>query len=112
MAEIEIIEEVPLSLPEVKEAIENINKRDKIITAKATKVLDYVSKVNNLKLKEVNELKKKLHECGVERLKEKHISKIIDVMPKDIDSLKAVFTGDSLTLKQEDLKKIQECIKQ
>ncbi len=110
MAEIETIEDIPISLPEVKEAIESMNKRDKVLSPRATKVLDYISKVNNLKLKEFSELKKKLQECGVERLKEKHIAKIIDIMPLDIDSLKAVFAGDSIILKQEDLKKILECL--
>ena len=112
MAEIEILEEVPLSLIEVKESLEGITKRDKVVqTNKNTKVLDYISKVNNLKLKELNEIKKKLLECGVERLREKQIVKISDIMPKDTDSLKSVLTGDNLTLKQEDLKKILECLK-
>ena len=111
MAEIKVLEEKPISLPEVKEAIESISKRDKALLPKATKVLDYISKVNTLKLKEFNELKKKLQESGVERLKEKHIAKLIDIMPDDIDSIKAVFAGDSVILKQEDLKKIQECLK-
>ncbi len=111
MAEIEVIEEIPVSLPDVKEAIESINKRDKLLSPRSTKVLDYISKVSSLKLKEANELKKKLQECGVDRLKEKHIVKLIDIMPNDIDSTKAVFSGDNVILKQEDLKKIQECIK-
>ncbi len=111
MAEIEVLEEIPLSLIEVRESLESVNKRDKELSPKATKVVDYISKTSNLKMKEFNELKKKLHESGVERLKEKHISKLIDIMPKDIDSIKAVFAGDNLILKQEDLKKILECIK-
>ncbi|MBS3171007.1 hypothetical protein J4449_00170 [Candidatus Woesearchaeota archaeon] len=111
MAEIEVLEEIPISLPEVKEAIESINKKDKSLSPRETKVLDYISKVSNLKIKEFNELKKKLEESGVERLKEKHIVKLIDIMPKDIDSLKAVFSGDNVILKQEDLKKILECLK-
>jgi DNA-directed RNA polymerase subunit F len=111
MAEIEVLEEIPLSLVEVRESLEGVNKRDKEPLPKATKVLDYISKTNNMKLKEFNELKNKFHESGVERLKEKHIAKLIDIMPKDIDSIKAVFAGDNLILKQEDLKKILECIK-
>jgi len=111
MAEIEVLEETPLSLIEVRESLESMSKRDKEPLPKATKVADYISKVTNMKLKEFNELKKKLHESGVERLKEKHIAKLIDIMPKDIDSIKAVFAGDNVILKQEDLKKILECIK-
>ena len=32
-------------------------------------------------------------------------------MPKDTDSIKALFTGESVTLKQEDLQKVLECLK-
>lgn len=111
MAEIETIEEVPLSLADVKDTLESINKRDKVLSPKGTKVLDYISKITSLKLKETAEIRKKLAETGIERLKEKQISKILDIMPKDVDSLKAVFVGDNLTLRQEDLKKILECLK-
>ena len=67
MAEIKVLEEKPISLPEVKEAIESISKRDKALLPKATKVLDYISKVNTLKLKvdhhdqEINFLKQELN---------------------------------------------------
>ena len=110
MAEIEIIEELPLSLPEVKEILENIEKRNKELSPKSKKVLDYISKVSNIKTKEFNEIKKKLHEVGIERLKERHIAKIIDIMPKDLESLKTIFVGENLSLKQEDLKKVLECL--
>ena len=32
-------------------------------------------------------------------------------MPKDIDSLKIILTGENLTLKQEDLEKIASIVK-
>ena len=111
MAEIETLEETSLSLLGVKEALENINKRDKTLSSKGTKVLEYIGKITNLKQKDAAELRKKILACGVERLKEKQIVKIIDLMPKDVDSLKIIFSGDNLTLKQEDLKKILECLK-
>ena len=111
MAEIETIEENPLSLPEVKEALDVIKKWDKALSPKAEKVVEYISKVNSFTPKQAKEMRKKLSESGVDRLKEKHISKIIDIMPKDSDSLKAIFVGESLTLRQEDLKKILECLK-
>lgn len=111
MAEIETLEEVPLSLTDVKESLDSINKRDKVLSQKGTKVLDYISKITSIKPKEATEIRKKLFETGIERLKEKQIVKILDIMPKDVDSLKAVFVGDNLTLRQEDLKKILECLK-
>ena len=111
MAEIETLEEVPLSLLSVKEYLESIEKRDKALSPKGTKVLDYISKITSTKPKEAADIRKKLTESGVERLKEKQIVKIIDLIPKDIDSLKTIFAGDNLTLKQEDLKKLLECLK-
>ena len=111
MAEIETLEELPLSLPEAKEILENIQKRNKELNPKSVKVLDYISKVSSIKLKDYNELKKKLKELGIERLKERHIAKIIDIAPKDLESLKTIFVGENLSLKQEDLKKVLECIK-
>ena len=111
MAEIETLEEVPLSLTDVKEALEDINKRDKALSQKGIKLSDYISKITSLKPKEAIELRKKLAQTGIERLKEKQIAKILDIMPGDTDSLKAIFVGDNLTLRQEDLKKILECLK-
>jgi len=37
--------------------------------------------------------------------------KIIDLCPKDLDSLKVILTGENITLKQEDMEKIIEVIK-
>ena len=70
--------------------------------------LDKFAKADSKKVKEV---RKKLEELGISRLKPRHVNKIIDIMPKDIGSLRAVFAGENITLKQEDLKKILECLK-
>jgi DNA-directed RNA polymerase subunit F len=111
MAEIEIMEEIALPLPEVSEVLGNMKKRDKELSAKGAKVIDYIAKINNLKEKEAKEMEKKLNSAGISRLKQKNIAKIIDINPKDIDSLRAILVGDNLTLKQEDLQKILECLK-
>ncbi|MBI2672050.1 hypothetical protein HYX16_03900 [Candidatus Woesearchaeota archaeon] len=111
MAEIEIMEEIALALPEVREVLGSMKKRDKELSAKAAKVIDYISKINDLKEKEAKEMEKKLNSAEISRLKQKNIAKIIDINPKDIDSLRAILVGDNLTLKQEDLQKILECLK-
>ncbi|KKQ78898.1 MAG: ATP synthase gamma chain, partial [Candidatus Daviesbacteria bacterium GW2011_GWA1_38_7] len=38
--------------------------------------------------------------------REKHIKKILDLMPSDINSLKTIFTAEAVNLKQEELKQI------
>jgi len=111
MGEIEIIEEKPLALTEVKTMLEKIEKRDKELTARATKVKAYLDKFVAVKDKEAEEIKKKIDGLEISRLKPRHISKIIDLMPKDMGSLRAVFAGENITLKQEDLNRILECLK-
>ena len=48
---------------------------------------------------------------NISRLKDKHINKIVDLLPNDVDDLKSILSGENLTLKQEDLTKIVETIK-
>lgn len=104
MSNIEMIGENPLSLVEVKERLAEIKKRDKELDPRALKVEEYVHKFANEK--KTKDLAEKLRKLDVSRLKERNIKKIIDIMPQDADSLKSIFTGDNLTLKQEDLQKI------
>jgi DNA-directed RNA polymerase subunit F len=111
MGRIEIINEKPLTLAETKELIEKIEKRDKEISTRTQKTKEYVNKFAKLSIKEVNELKTKLLNLNLTRLKEKAIAKIIDIYPKDLDSLRTILTSENLTLKQEDLQKIIECLK-
>ena len=56
-------------------------------------------------------LKKKLEGLDTTRLKARHITKIVDICPTEIESLKTLLTAESITINQEDLKKILECLK-
>ena len=110
MADIEILNENPLTLVEAKMIMEKIEKRDKELGERAKRTIEYFNKITKKSAQDVNSVKKKLEELD-NRLRAKHISKIIDINPKDIDSLKAVLSGDGVTLKQEDLQKLLECLK-
>ena len=74
------------------------------------KTYDYIKKFLKDD-KKVKDIKEKLSGVNVGRLKERHINKIIDVRPRNIDEIKAILSGENLTLKQEDLNKILEAIK-
>lgn len=63
-----------------------------------------------MSIKDAEEIKKKLRGLDITRLNEKHIAKIIDVMPTDVESLKLIFAGET-SVKQEDLEKVLECLK-
>lgn len=111
MGRIEIIEEKALTLTEAKELISKIEKRDKEISIRSQKTKEYLNKFAKLDKKEIKELKEKLLKLNITRLKEKTIAKLIDIQPKDMDSLRTILTAENLTLKQEDLQKIIECLK-
>ena len=104
----EIIEEKPISIFEVKDEMVEMKKRDKELNFRAKKVEEYSN--NIVKLKKSKELKKDLKELGISRLKEKSIIHMINILPKDMESVKVILTSENLTLKEEDLKKILDTV--
>ncbi|HLD15858.1 MAG TPA: hypothetical protein VJB94_04750 [Candidatus Nanoarchaeia archaeon] len=111
MPEIEILNENPITLTELREKLKEIKKRDKELTFRANKTLEYIEVFSNVKVEKAASLRKSILDLSIGRLKERHIVKVVDVMPKDIDSLKAIFTGENLTLKADDLVKIMDILK-
>ncbi|MFH0752648.1 MAG: hypothetical protein V1914_03565 [archaeon] len=109
MARYEIISETPVTFVELKDELSKIEKRDKELSFRGNKTKEYLNIATQLKLKDAKELKKKIEDLNVLRLKEKQIVKIINVLPKDTDSLKVVLSSDSVTSK-EDLKKILDIV--
>ena len=108
MAEIEILQETPLTMRELQEKLSEVKKRDKDLSFRGKKTLEYLAVFTEKKQKE--DLKKAIVDLGIPRLKDRHMVKIADVNPKDIESLKTLIVGENLTLKQEDLKRILECL--
>jgi DNA-directed RNA polymerase subunit F len=108
MVDIDILQENPLTMAEMKEKLEALKKSQEL-SQRATKTYDYIGTFAH-KPKKVEEARKKIEALDIARLKPRHIVKILDIYPDDVDSLKAIFTGENLTLKQDDLKKILECL--
>ena len=108
MSEIEILNEAPLTLLETKEVIDKIEKRDKEMSERTTKTKEYINRVTKSTKKEV---KSKLEKIEISKLRPRHIAKIADLMPKDPEILKSLFAGEPITLKQEEITKILECLK-
>ena len=108
MAEIEVLQETPLTMRELQEKLNEVKKRDKELGFRVKKTLDYLGVFTEKKQKD--DLKKAVIDLGIPRLKDRHVVKIVDVNPRDIESLKTLIVGENLTLKQEDLKRILECL--
>lgn len=111
MANIELINEMPITMAELKEKLEEIKKRDKELNARAQKTHDYLNKFVEIKAKDAVKLKEELSKLNIPRFKDRHIVKLIDIMPQDIESLKLIFAGENITIKQDDLQKILNALK-
>ena len=110
MTRYQVISEQPITFSELKDRLSKIEKRDEELSFRGKKTKEYLDVATKLKLKDVKDLKKKIGELGVMRLKEKQIVKLINILPQDIDSIKVVLGSDSITSK-EDLKKILDLLK-
>jgi len=106
----EISKEKPLTLQETKECLDTIKSRDKDLNFRSKKVEEYLNIISKNR-KTMPHLKEDLEKLNIQRLKENHIVKIINILPKNLDSLRVILAGENLTLKQEDLTKILETVK-
>ncbi len=104
----EILSEKPISISKLKDEIEKIKNRDKELNFRATRTEEYLQHFSTLKNPE--ELYKKIEDLKIPRLKEQHITKIIDILPTTTDELKAILQGYAITVNNENLKKIVETI--
>ncbi len=105
-----ILEELPLNGADLKSALEGIQKRDGELSFRGNKTLEYLNQLNLPTHKKAEELKKKLEELNIPRLKDVHVHKIIDVLPKYVEDLKVLLQGYTITVKDEHLKKILEVV--
>ena len=107
----QLIEEVPITMAELKEELARVKKRDKELNMRCTKVEEYLNQFCTLDSKKAAELTKKLEDLKIPRLKDVHIKKIIDLLPKTEDDLKLILQGYILTVNKESLKKIMKVVK-
>ena len=105
---IEIISEKPIGMSELKQEIEKIKKRDKELGFRATRTEEYLQHFSTIKNPE--ELTKKIDDLKIPRLREIHIIKIIDILPKTVDELKVILQGYTITVNNENLKKIIDTV--
>ena len=107
----QILSETPLSMSELKEELDKTIKKGEP-NMRVTKTHEYLEQFSLLSKKDADELKSKIDDLKIPRLKEEQIIKIIDILPETIDELKVVLQSYTLTVTQENMKKIIEKIKE
>lgn len=111
--DIDVLEQAPISMPMLKSKLEELKgqHKDKELNFRAAKVLEHLSEFVTLDGAKTDELRKKILELNIPRLKEKHIDKILDMIPESTEEIKALLVGENITIKTEDLTKIVSTIK-
>ena len=104
----EILSETPISAYQLKEELDKIKKRDKELNLRATKTEEHLERIETPK--NVDALFDKISKLDISRLKEQYIRKIIDIMPTTIKDLKVVMQGYTISLNNENMKKIVDTI--
>lgn len=107
----ETISETPITMAELKEELKKLKKRDIELNMRANKTEEYLNKFSALDSKKATELTKKIVSLNIPRLKENHIVKIIDLLPKTVDDLKLILQGYTLTVSKDNLSKVIGAVK-
>jgi len=105
-----ILDEAPMSAFEVKEELKKIKKQEKELNFRAGKTEDYLNQLVSLDAKTMTELKDKLEKLKIPRLKEQHIAKILDVLPKTEKDVKVLLQGYAITVTKENMAKIAKVV--
>jgi DNA-directed RNA polymerase subunit F len=104
----QIISETPISMYQLKEELARIKKRDKELNLRATKAEEHIEHLPNYA--NTQELFEKITKLNVSRLKDQHVYKIIDTMPTTIKDLKVVLQGYTISVNNDNMKKIVDTI--
>ncbi|MFT4313503.1 MAG: hypothetical protein ACMXYA_03765 [Candidatus Woesearchaeota archaeon] len=110
MTQPQVISEEPLDVYAVKKIIKDVKKRDEELGFRATRTETYVNQFTPLTDKDAKALREELLGLDIPRFSAEHITKIIDMLPVSVDDIKLVLSGYNLTIKNDNVKKIDEVL--
>ncbi len=109
-----IIEQHNIPLAESREILENIAKECEIsgqeLYYEQKKALEHAQKFTKLSLLDAKEVVKKLKELSF--LDEVQIIKICDLLPEDIDGIRAILAKERFKYEEKDLKRVIDIVAQ
>ena len=106
MTKPEILSEKPVPMFVVLDELEKIKDKEKELNFRSNRTEEYLKQFVKLGPKKSKELFNKIQSLKISRLKEPHIIKIVDLMPKSVGDLKSILQSYTITVKNEDMKKI------
>lgn len=106
----EIVSEEPISGSEVLDII-NKKEKNKELTYRESRIKEHLSKFNKLSSKDFKEAKKELEVLNIPRIEDRHLIKILEILPKTGTELRAVTAHSGIVLVDESVKSILEILK-
>ena len=107
---VNIIEETPITMAEMKNELTKIKRRDKELNYRSNKTDDYLKQFTLVDNKTATEISEKIEKLNIPRLKDLHIKKLIDIMPTTPEEVKAILEAYPITITSENMKKISKVI--
>jgi DNA-directed RNA polymerase subunit F len=94
-----------VSLPEVKEILQDVNK-DYELSNLQKNTLKYAEDFSKVPLKKVKKLREEL--LKLDFIDERYATKLVDILPKNYEEIRAIFQKDNIVVSLDDIKKILE----
>ncbi|MFT4303851.1 MAG: RNA polymerase Rpb4 family protein [Candidatus Woesearchaeota archaeon] len=110
MGNVKILNQTPVTMAEVKDVLSKLQTKTGELNYRANKTLGYLQEFSKLSLSKSKELREKIESLNIPRLKEEHIVKIVDTLPKYPDEVKALLTGYTITITNDNAKKIADTV--
>lgn len=111
----EVLKERNVSLPEVKSILEKKKReyaeKNQELIYEQRRALEHARKYAKLSLKDAEDLMKKLANLEI-KLTEEQIVKIIDIMPKTVDDIRAIFAKERFKYDESKIKEILDLLEQ
>jgi DNA-directed RNA polymerase subunit F len=107
---IKILSEKPVTMAEVKSDLEKIKKKSEELNFRANKTYSYLQDFSTISEKKAKDLYATIEKLNIPRLKEEHIVKIIDTLPKYKEEVKSLLSGYTITVSTESAKKIADAV--
>ena len=105
-----IISQIPVTLAELKEEITKIKQREKEPSIRITRMEDYLNGFVELTPEQGKELRAALTKLAINRLKDEHICKVVDLLPRTANELKVIMQGSAVSLTNDAVSKIVELV--
>jgi len=107
----EILQKEAVGMSDVKDELSRIEKRDGELSFRAQRTKEYLNAVKLSSKTKAKELRDAIEKLEIPRLKDTHITKLVDLMPSSDAEIKVILQGYTLTVSNDNVSKIAHIFK-